>query len=88
LSSASSCDLPPEAAQTASQRPLPAQGPSSDKEASAASFASKRELEELRIKARILENRKTEDQDRIKSLEVKVGEADTLRAARVKLQSE
>lgn len=49
-------------------------------------FAQKRELEELRIKIRILENRKVEDQERIKQLESRVTEADTLRAARVKLQ--
>nr|XP_019012815.1 dynactin 1 [Kwoniella pini CBS 10737]OCF51596.1 dynactin 1 [Kwoniella pini CBS 10737] len=50
-------------------------------------FTQKRELEELRIKIRILENKKHEDQERIKVLESRVGEADTLRAARVKLQA-
>lgn len=48
----------------------------------------KHELEELRIKVRILEGRKVEDQDRIRSLEMKAAEADTLRSARVKLQGQ
>ncbi|WWD18419.1 hypothetical protein CI109_102869 [Kwoniella shandongensis] len=61
--------------------------PEKDQHATPATFAQKRELEELRIKVRILENRKHEDQERIKSLESKAGEADTLRAARVKLQA-
>lgn len=60
--------------------------PTPDRESAATSFAQKRELEELRIKIRILESRRTEDQERIKSLESKAGEADALRAARVKLQ--
>ncbi|WRT67723.1 uncharacterized protein IL334_004695 [Kwoniella shivajii] len=53
----------------------------------AASFTHKRELEELKIKIKILENRKHEDQEKIKTLEGRAGEADTLRAARVKLQA-
>ena len=57
---------------------------SSDKEVAA--NPSKREIDELRIRLRILENRKAEDQERIKMLEAKVGEADILRSARVKLQ--
>lgn len=61
---------------------------SPDKESAAAAFALKRELEELRIKVRLLESRRSEDQERIKGLESKAGEADALRAARVKLQSE
>ena len=65
-----------------------ARSPSPDKESSAAAFVHKREVEELKIKLRLLESRRTEDQERIKSLESKVGEADTLRAARVKLQGE
>jgi dynactin 1 len=48
--------------------------------------AAKRELEELRIKVRQLEQRKTEDQERIKGLESKAVELDTMRTARVKLQ--
>ena len=50
--------------------------------------AAKRELEELRIKVRQLEQRKIEDQDRIKGLEGKAVELDTMRTARVKLQGE
>ncbi|WVQ96736.1 hypothetical protein IAU59_003843 [Kwoniella sp. CBS 9459] len=61
--------------------------PASPEKDAAANFAQKRELDELRIKIRIMENRKHEDQERIKSLESRVGEADTLRAARVKLQA-
>lgn len=57
-----------------------------DIESGGPAFAQKRELEELRIKVRILEGRKTEDQERIKQLESRVTEADTLRAARIKLQ--
>ncbi|KIR75777.1 dynactin 1 [Cryptococcus deuterogattii CA1014] len=52
-------------------------------------FAQKRELEELRIKIRILENKKHEDQEKIRDLETRVGEADSLKAARARdLQSE
>ena len=43
-------------------------------------------MDELRIKIKILENRRTDDQEKIKALEAKVREADVLRAARVKLQ--
>ncbi|KIR68423.1 dynactin 1 [Cryptococcus bacillisporus CA1873] len=50
-------------------------------------FAQKRELEELRIKIRILENKKHEDQEKIRDLETRVGEADSLKAARVRLQA-
>lgn len=57
-----------------------------DMESSSAVFAQKRELDELRIKVRLLEGRRAEDQDRIKSMEARAAEADTLRAARVKLQ--
>ena len=63
-----------------------ARAPTPDTESAAALFAQKRELEEMKIKMRLLETRRAEDQDRIKSLESKVGEADALRAARVKLQ--
>jgi dynactin 1 len=49
-------------------------------------FAQKRELDELRIKVRLLEGRRAEDQERMKVMEAKAAEADTLRAARVKLQ--
>lgn len=66
----------------------PARAPTPDRESTATNFAQKREVEELKIKIRILENRRNEDQERIKSLEGKVGEADALRAARVKLQGE
>ena len=55
-------------------------------ESSIAVFAQKRELDELRIKVRLLEGRRMEDQERIKVMEAKAAEADTLRAARVKLQ--
>ncbi|WVN86516.1 uncharacterized protein L203_101680 [Cryptococcus depauperatus CBS 7841] len=50
-------------------------------------LAQKKELEELRIRVRVLENKKTEDQERIKSLEDRVEEADVSRAARAKLQA-
>ena len=66
----------------------PSRASSPDRDLSAASLATKRELEELRIKVRILENRKSDDQERVKALESKVGEADTMRAARVKLQGQ
>jgi len=59
-----------------------------DEHGSSATFALKRELEELRIKVRILETRRSEDQDRLKAMEAKALEADALRAARVKLQGE
>jgi dynactin 1 len=55
-------------------------------ESQVAVFAQKRELDELRIKVRLLEGRRAEDQERMKVLEAKAAEADTLRAARVKLQ--
>ncbi|OCF42027.1 dynactin 1 [Kwoniella heveanensis CBS 569] len=61
--------------------------PASPERDAAATFAHKRELDEMRIKVRILENRKHEDQEKIRLLESRVGEADTLRAARVKLQA-
>lgn len=48
--------------------------------------AQKRELEELRIKLRLLEARRAEDQERIKSLEKKASEGDQLAAIRAKLQ--
>lgn len=57
-----------------------------DQESAGAVFGQKRELDELRIKVRLLESRRAEDQDRIKSMEARAAEADTLRAARVKLQ--
>jgi len=57
-----------------------------DEQSAAATFALKREVEELRIKVRILEARRSEDQERLKSVEAKALEADALRAARVKLQ--
>lgn len=60
--------------------------PTPNAESSTAVFAQKMELDELRIKVRILENRRAEDQERIKSMEARAAEADTLRAARVKLQ--
>lgn len=46
----------------------------------------KRELDELRIKTRILESRRAEDQERMRDLEVRAEEAETLKAARGKLQ--
>ncbi|RXK41589.1 dynactin 1 [Tremella mesenterica] len=69
---------------------LPVAGPSSrpaspEKEHSAG-FAQKRELEELRIKVKIMEMRKNEDQQKLRELEIRAGEADALKAARVKLQ--
>jgi dynactin 1 len=63
-----------------------AQTPSGVEESSIAVFAQKRELDELRIKVRLLEGRRMEDQEKIKVMEAKAAEADTLRAARVKLQ--
>lgn len=51
-------------------------------------FAQKRELEELRIKVRLLETRRNEDQERIKSLEKVSNDADQLHAVRAKLQGE
>lgn len=89
FSSALAPRLPPESSTLQSSATIAVKADSSlTTESSAIGFTSKRELEELRIKIRILENRKTEDQERIRSLEAKVGEADTLRAARVKLQGE
>nr|XP_018262298.1 dynactin 1 [Kwoniella dejecticola CBS 10117]OBR84456.1 dynactin 1 [Kwoniella dejecticola CBS 10117] len=70
---------------TTTQQIVPGESP--EKDGSGAAFTQKRELEELRIKIRILENRKHEDQEKIKALESRVGEADILRAARVKLQA-
>ncbi|KAK8858530.1 hypothetical protein IAR55_002757 [Kwoniella newhampshirensis] len=61
--------------------------PEMENHTTASVFTQKRELEELRIKVRILENRRHEDQERMKSLESRANEADTLRAARVKLQA-
>jgi dynactin 1 len=63
-----------------------AQTPSGVEESSIAVFAQKRELDELRIEVRLLEGRRMEDQEKIKVMEAKAAEADTLRAARVKLQ--
>jgi hypothetical protein len=62
--------------------------PAEDSGSASAAFVLKHELEELRIKVRILEGRKTEDHDRIRTLETKAAEADMLKAARVKLQGE
>lgn len=66
----------------------PSRAPTPSAESASAAFALKHELEELRIKVRILEGRKVEDHDKIRSLEVKAAEADTLRSARVKLQGQ
>jgi len=63
-----------------------AQTPAGVEESSIAVFAQKRELDELRIKVRLLEGRRSEDQERLKVMEAKASEADALRAARVKLQ--
>lgn len=60
---------------------------SPDREAAAAVFAQKRELEELRIKVRLLETRRNEDQERINHLEKVSNDADQLHAIRAKLQS-
>lgn len=54
---------------------------------SAAVFAHKRELDELRIKLRLLETRRNEDQERIKELEKKESDSDQLTAVRAKLQA-
>jgi len=59
-----------------------------NEESSVASFAQKRELDELRIKVRLLEGRRVEDQEKMKVMEARAAEADTLRAARVKLQGQ
>ncbi|BEI86397.1 hypothetical protein CcaverHIS002_0606840 [Cutaneotrichosporon cavernicola] len=53
----------------------------------AAVFAQKRELEELRIKVRLLESHRTEDQATIKGLEKRAAEGDSLPAIRAKLQA-
>ncbi|BEJ01948.1 hypothetical protein CcaverHIS631_0606300 [Cutaneotrichosporon cavernicola] len=50
-------------------------------------FAQKRELEELRIKVRLLESHRTEDQATIKGLEKRAAEGDSLPAIRAKLQA-
>ncbi|KAI9631947.1 dynein associated protein-domain-containing protein [Dioszegia hungarica] len=70
-----------------SRESIPLRAPTPAEESASAAFVLKHELEELRIKVRILEGRKVEDQDRIRSLETKAAEADTLRSARVKLQA-
>lgn len=70
--------------QASTQPQLLSKSPSPDEEHY--SLAQKRELEELRIKIRILENKKHEDQEKIRDLETRVGEADSLKAARVRLQ--
>ncbi|OXG26855.1 dynactin 1 [Cryptococcus neoformans] len=71
--------------QASTQPQLLSKSPSPDEEHY--SLAQKRELEELRIKIRILENKKHEDQEKIRDLETRVGEADSLKAARVRLQA-
>lgn len=48
--------------------------------------AQRRELDEVRIKLRLLEARRAEDQERIKGLEKKATEGDQLAAIRAKLQ--
>jgi dynactin 1 len=50
--------------------------------------SQKREIDEFKIKVRLLESRRTEDQERIKTLEKKATDADQLQAIRAKLQSE
>jgi dynactin 1 len=77
---------PPPVPYRATSQVKRAQTPSGVEEASIAVFAQKRELDELRIKVRLLEGRRMEDQEKIKVMEAKAAEADTLRAARVKLQ--
>ncbi|WWC88610.1 uncharacterized protein L201_003523 [Kwoniella dendrophila CBS 6074] len=77
-----SIEQPPTSKTVAGKEETPSNSPERD-----SAFSQKRELEELRIKIRILENRKHEDQEKIKELEGRVGEADVLRAARVKLQA-
>ncbi|ODO01512.1 hypothetical protein I350_06332 [Cryptococcus amylolentus CBS 6273] len=77
-------ELPsPEAHPAANPTP---RSPSPDKGATHES-SMKRELEELRIRVRILETRKHEDGEKIKDLEGRVGEADSLKTARVRLQA-
>jgi dynactin 1 len=71
-----------------SRESIPLRAPTPAEESASAAFVLKHELEELRIRVRILEGRKVEDQDRIRSLETKAAEADTLRSARVKLQGQ
>ncbi|BEJ17135.1 hypothetical protein CspHIS471_0605360 [Cutaneotrichosporon sp. HIS471] len=56
-------------------------------DSTAAVFAQKRELEELRIKVRLLESHRTEDQVTIKGLEKRAAEGDSLPAIRAKLQA-
>lgn len=57
-------------------------------ESASAVFAHKRELEELRIKIRLLESHRAEDHATIKSLEKRAAEGDQLPAIRAKLQGE
>ncbi|TXT13518.1 hypothetical protein VHUM_00885 [Vanrija humicola] len=49
--------------------------------------SQKREIEEFKIKIRLLDARRTEDQDKIRELERKATDADQLQAIRAKLQS-
>ncbi|ORX40158.1 dynein associated protein-domain-containing protein [Kockovaella imperatae] len=89
ISASHSPVLPATASPVRPETPLPGGriSPFKTETSVATPFGQKRELEELRIKVRILENRRTEDQEKIRSLEAHVGEADALRAARVKLQA-
>ncbi|GMK57406.1 hypothetical protein CspeluHIS016_0402400 [Cutaneotrichosporon spelunceum] len=56
-------------------------------DSSVAVFAQKRELEELRIKVRLLESHRAEDHATIKGLEKRAAEGDSLPAIRAKLQA-
>jgi dynactin 1 len=59
---------------------------SPDPQKAAEALAAKHELDELRIKLRLLEQRKAEDMEKIRALEGKAAELETMRSARVKLQ--
>lgn len=85
ISSAFVAPPDPAALEQASTQPQSLSRPPSPDEEHTLS-AQKRELEELRIKIRILESKKHEDQEKIRDLETRVGEADSLKAARVRLQ--
>ncbi|WOO77325.1 Dynactin, isoform [Vanrija pseudolonga] len=61
--------------------------PAPDVEMVALISSQKREIDDFKIKVRLLESRRTEDQERIKTLEKKATDADQLQAIRAKLQT-
>ncbi|KAL1412932.1 hypothetical protein Q8F55_000681 [Vanrija albida] len=58
-----------------------------DVETAALISSQKREIEECKIKIRLMDTRRVEDQERIKVLEKKATDADQLQAVRAKLQA-